>query len=122
MIKLKDDVKEMSMIELSHNQVFVMADGWAWYRDYDREISCLDLARELLSGLSCVSESRSATFGIMSDHDFNEYLFDSLDESMGEGEYVVALLYRALWSMAEVRESLKEAYDIIRELKQDDTK
>lgn len=108
MIKIKDNVKEMNMIELCHNQVFIK-DQWAWYRDYDREISLGDLARELLDPVNSNEAIR------MNDEELDEYLY-YVDEADGNHEHAVALMYRAMWSMAEIREALKEAYKRIEEL------
>lgn len=111
MIKIKDDVKDMSMLELCHNQVFIK-DRQAWYRDYDREISIEDLARELLDP----DYSSEAIY--MDDESLSEYL-SYVDEAGDNQELAVSLMYRAMWSMAEVREALKEAYQEIDKLKQE---
>lgn len=108
MIKIKDDVKDMNIIDLAFNQVFIK-DRWTWYRDYDREISINDLARELLDPDSSNEAIQ------MNDEDLSEYL-SYVDESDDKHEQAVALMYRAMWSMSAVRESLKEAYKRIEEL------
>lgn len=42
--RICDDTSDMGMWELAHNHVFIK-NGEAWYRDFEREISVLDLMR-----------------------------------------------------------------------------
>lgn len=97
----KDDVKEMGMIELSHNQVFVK-NREAWYRDYDMEITARDLAQAMFArnGIDCPAEN----------DEFDEYMLELLQDGYETLDGMIALYYNALWAFAEVREKLK-AYE-----------
>lgn len=99
----KDDVKEMGMVELSHNQVFIK-NGEAWYRDYERKISIRDLVKEMF-------EKHGVEYSENID-EFDEDMMYSIEDDFETITGIIALLYRALWSMAEVREKLKEYEDI----------
>ena len=100
-----DNVFEMNMTELALNQVFVQ-DGWAWYRKGpEDECSVCDLIRS------------AATKGLwqegieldpnLTDEELGDVMLDWLQFGEAEPEGVLAILYRALWAMAEVRERLK---------------
>lgn len=97
----KENVKEMGMYELSHNQVFVK-DGWAWYRDYEREVSAVDLAKEMFA--------RNGIEYPTDQEDFDEYMLDLLSDGYETVDGMIAMIYRLIWSMADIRESLK-AYE-----------
>lgn len=90
----KDDVKEMGMVDLSHNQVFVK-NHEAWYRDFETEISARDLARAMFArnGIECPSENE----------DFDEYMLELLQDGYETIDGMIAMLYNALWSMADIR-------------------
>ena len=45
--KICEDTSDMGMWELAHNFVFIK-NREAWYRDFDQEISVLDLMREII--------------------------------------------------------------------------
>ena len=98
----EDDVKEMGMFELSHNQVFVR-NHEAWYRDYDMEMTARDLARAMFArnGIECPAD----------EGEFDEYMLELLQDGYETIDGMIAMLYNALWSMADVREILKK-YEI----------
>ena len=97
----KDDVNEIGMLELSHNQVFVR-NHEAWYRDYDMEMTARDLARAMFArnGIECPAD----------EGEFDEYMLELLQDGYETIDGMIAHYYNALWSMAEVRERLK-AYE-----------
>lgn len=97
----KDDVKEMGLVDLAHNQVFIK-DGEAWYRDFGREISIRDLAKEMFN-FHNIKYSQNLD-------EFDEDMMYLLDDGYETIEGIIALFYRALWSMADIREKLK-AYE-----------
>ena len=99
-------VEEMGMYELAHNSCFAK-NGEAYYRDYDREISARDFARELYKAYSVYEPSED-------DYELDEALMDDL--VFGPTELhagLIALFYRNLWAMADLYERLKfyEDYD-----------
>jgi len=97
----KDDVKEMGMLDLSHNQVFVK-NREAWYRDFEREVSARDLVKEIFE---CNKIEYPAD-----NEEFDEYMLELLQDGCNTLEGLVAMLYNALWAFADVREILK-AYE-----------
>jgi NTP pyrophosphatase (non-canonical NTP hydrolase) len=101
--KICDDVSDMNMYELAHNQVFVK-DGEAWYRDYDREISARNLIREIYRKHIGAEEAEA----IANDDTFDDVLLDAGYYGTDDLEGVCSILYTALWGMTEVREWLRE--------------
>ncbi len=99
----KNDVKEMGMLDLSHNQVFVK-DREAWYRDFDMEITARDLAQAMFArnGIECPSDNE----------EFDEYMLELLQDGYETIDGMIALYYNALWAFADVREILKEYEDL----------
>lgn len=105
-----DNVFEMSMTELALNQVFVR-DGWAWYRKApEDECSVCDLIRGAAAkGLDLEDIELDSN---LTDEELGNVMLDWLQFGEKEPEGVLAILYRALWAMAEVRERLKLYEDI----------
>ena len=100
---IKEDVNNMDMIELSLNQVFIKDDE-AWYRDYDREVSIRNLAREMFA--------RNGVDYPVNNEEFDEFMFDLLQDGYESLEGMIAILYRSLWAFAEVRAKLKKYEDM----------
>lgn len=100
--KICDDTADMSMWELAHNFAYVK-DGMARYRDFERDISALDLMREIVTK----NGGPNAVSG-MTDAELSEMLADDLQYGTNELDGVFATLYMALWGMSEVREWLKD--------------
>jgi hypothetical protein len=98
----KENVKEMNMLELSHNQVFVR-DGWAWYRDYDREVSAVSLVKEMFA--------RNGIEYPTDQEEFGDYMLELLADGYETIDGMIAMIYRLIWSMADVREALKSYED-----------
>ena len=105
-----DNVFEMSMTELALNQVFVQ-DGWAWYRKGpEDECSVCDLIRGAAAkGLDLENIELDPN---LTDEELGGVMLDWLQFGEQEPEGVLAILYRALWAMAELRERLKLYEDI----------
>lgn len=90
---------EMDMVQLALNQAYVEG-GWAWYVDSPEErLSVCDLIRSAAGPLG-------VDLPILSDEDLSDLLADWLQYGAQEPEGVLAILYRALWAMAELRERL----------------
>ena len=95
-----DNTFEMNMHQLALNQVYVGKDGWAQYVEGpDRECSVCDLVR-------AVSETLGVELPMLSDEALSDLMLDWLQYGAEEPEGVVAILYRALCAMAEVRAQL----------------
>ena len=106
-------VNEMSMVELAHNCCYAK-DRTARYRDYDTDIDAREIAKRLMvaygqwqvDGLDTDNE-------IIDDDIFDESIMENLmyDPDIIVG--LIALFYRNLWAMADLREKLKSYEDII---------
>ena len=95
--KICNDTSTMSATELAHNFVFVK-NMQAWYRDFDREIPVRDLMREI-----CAKHAAPADADELTDEELDEILYDNLQFGTDDLEGVFALLYMALFGMADVR-------------------
>ena len=95
--KICNDTSTMSATELAHNFVFVK-NREAWYRDFDREIPVRDLMREI-----CAKHAAPADADELTDEELDEILYDNLQFGTDDREGVFALLYMALFGMADVR-------------------
>lgn len=95
--KICNDTSTMSATELAHNFVFVKNEE-AWYRDFDREISARDLMREI-----CAKHAAPADADELTGEELDEILCDNLQFGTDDLEGVFALLYMALYGMADVR-------------------
>ena len=95
---------EMSMLELAYNSCYAK-DGKARYRDYDTDIDARELATTLYKKYADIEIPSTAP-----DELFDDWMLDDLQKGMDSIEGVLALLYRNLWAMADLRETLK-AYE-----------
>ena len=99
------DVSEMGMFELAHNSCYAK-DGKARYRDYDLDIDARELTRKLLKDHADGDDS------FTDDEDFDDWMMDYLQDGMDSIEGLIALFYRNLWAMADLRERLAEYEDL----------
>ncbi len=103
-ITLDKPVSEMGMLELAHNSCYIK-DGKARYRDYDLDVDARVLTRQLLKDLVDGDDAFTC------DEDFDEWMVDYLQDGMDSTEGLIALFYRNLLAMAELRECLKTYED-----------
>ena len=96
----------MPMIELAHNSCYVDKNNTARYRDYNLDIGCRELARNLINDM-CDED-----LSYMSDEEFDEYVSEMLSVEIDSQIGLLAVFYRNLWAMAELREKLKEYEDL----------
>ena len=94
----KKPVTQMSMTELAYNCMYVK-DGWAWYRDYDCEMDLRDFIREFSA-----AEEASELSG--DNDELEEELLDDLQYDIDYAPGRVALIYRLMWALADMREVL----------------
>lgn len=99
------NVSEMNMIELAHNSCYAEG-GRARYRDYDLDIDAREMTRKLLENLADGDDS------FIDDEDFDQWMVYYLQDYMNNIEGLLALLYRNLWAMADLRERLKYYEDL----------
>ena len=99
------DVSEMGMFELAHNSCYCK-DGVARYRDFENDIDARDLARELVWSLADIELSND-------NECFDEEMIENLQYDITKEPIgLIALFYRNLWAMADLREKLKEYEDL----------
>ena len=95
----------MGMYELAHNSCYCK-DGVARYRDFETDIDARDLARELAWTLADIELSRD-------NECFDEEMLENLQYDITKEPIgLIALFYRNLWAMADLREKLKEYEDL----------
>lgn len=89
------------ILSLMRNCVFIK-DGDVWYRDFEREIPLVELARKLNKAYG---DSKASA---MSDEAFSDKMYDDLQFKPEEDiDSFIATFYMALVGMAENRERLK---------------
>lgn len=94
-------VDDMSMVELAHNSCYADDERNARYRDYDMEMDARDFARNLMTTLTKNELP-------VDDAEFDEEILDNLMiEPFSDVRGLIALFYRNLWAMANLREKLK---------------
>lgn len=98
-------VSDMSMFELAHNSCYYK-DDVARYRDFENDIDARDLARELAWSLADIELSRD-------NECFDEEMIENLQYDITKEPIgLIALFYRNLWAMADLRETLKNYEDL----------
>lgn len=97
---------DMNMFELAHNSCYADEKCKAKYRDYELDID----SRELVKNL--VKDMCNEDLSDMSDEEFDEYMAEMLSVEMDSQIGLLALFYRNLWAMADLREKLKEYEDL----------
>ena len=94
-------VADMSMIELAHNSCYVDDEGNARYRDYNLDVDSRWLVRNLAKDI-CGED-----FKDLSDEEVDDYMDSMLSVEIDSTIGLLALFYRNLWAMADLREKLK---------------
>lgn len=97
------DVSEMGMYELAHNGCYIK-DGKARYRDFQSDIDARDFARKLIKTFT----DEEVYFD---DDNFDDEMLALLIDGTSTIKGLIALFYRNLWAMAELREKLKDYED-----------
>ena len=99
-------VSDMSMIELAHNSCYADNERNARYRDYEMDMDARDFARNLMVTLAKDEMP-------ISDTEFDEEILDNLAiDPFSDVRGLIALFYRNLWAMANLRETLKKYEDL----------
>lgn len=97
-------VEEMSMVELAHNCCYAK-DRLARYRDFEMDMDARDFARNLMTTLTDDELP-------LDDDNFDEEILENLMyDPFSNVKGLIALFYRNLWAMADIRERLKEYED-----------
>lgn len=96
---------DMGMTELALNCCYIAEDGTGRYRDYEMDMDERDFARNLMTTLT--GEDLS-----LEDESFDEEMMDNLMiDPFTDVRGLIALFYRNMWTMAELREKLKRYED-----------
>lgn len=98
------DVKDMGMVELAYNSCYAK-DGKARYRDFDTDIDARQFAMELLERYADIPNEFTC------DDDFDEQMIEYMSYGIEDPEGLIALFYRNLWAMADLRGRLKRYED-----------
>ena len=98
-------VSEMGMYELAHNSCYAK-NRKARYRDFDDDFDARELAIKLLKKYTDIPNEFTC------DDDFDDFMMDSLQYGMDDIQGLIAVFYRNLWAMADLRERLKEYEDL----------
>lgn len=94
-------VADMSMIDLAHNSCYADDERNARYRDYEMEMDARDFARNLMVTLAKDELP-------VDDAEFDEEILDNLTiDPFSDVRGLIALFYRNMWAMADLREKLK---------------
>lgn len=101
-------VENMSMVELAHNCCYAK-DKKARYRDYDIDIDAREFTRKLMCEKGYWEKDDAE---MISDDIFDNSIMDNLMYEAKENTGLIALFYRNLWAMADLREKLKAYEDI----------
>ena len=102
-------VSDMGGFELAHNCCYIQ-NGVARYRDYDKDIDARDLARHLMEhngywtnhGDSALTDKE-----LLDNETFDETMIEQLMFGEEDPEGLIAIFYRLIWAMADLRETLK---------------
>ena len=88
--------KEMDMMELMHNCVFVK-DREVWFRDFEREISARDLLRQIHQAIG------EKEYAELDNYDFDEAVLDDTTFGYDTIQGALGLLYYVMIGFANVR-------------------
>lgn len=99
-------VLEMGMYELAHNSCYIDEDGNARYRDFETDVDARSLARQLLKQYADGDDA------FTDDDNFDDEMLELLMYGTSTIEGLIALFYRNLWAMADLRETLKRYEDL----------
>lgn len=99
------NVSDMGMVELALNCCYIAKDGSGRYRDYEIDIDERDFVRKLTT--TFVGE-----YLPLQDESFDEEMMDNLGiDPFADVRGLIAIFYRNIWAMAELREKLKRYED-----------
>ena len=99
------DTSEMSMVELAHNSCYEKKRE-ARYRDYGMDIDARKLAIKLLDEFVNIPNK------ITCDEDFDSFIADAMQYGVYNILGLIAIFYRNIWAMSDLRERLNEYEDL----------
>lgn len=96
---------DMGMTELALNCCYIAEDGTGRYRDYEMDMDERDFARNLMTTLA--GEDLP-----LEEESFDEEMMDNIMiDPFADVRGLIALFYRNMWTMSELREALKRYED-----------
>lgn len=99
------NVSEMGMFKLALNCCYITQDGNTRYRDYAKDIDARDFAR-------VITENFAKDVLPLKDESFDEEMMENLMyDPLTDINALIAVFYRNMWAMAELREKLKRYED-----------
>ena len=100
-----ENVSEMGMFKLALNCCYITQDGNTRYRDYAKDIDARDFAR-------VITENFAKDVLPLNDESFDEEMMENLMyDPLTDINALIAVFYRNMWAMAELREKLKRYED-----------
>lgn len=99
------NTSDMSMLELAYNSSYIDNGNDARFRNYELDIDSRQLVKELAKDIC------NEDFSNLSDEEFDEYMASMLSVEIDSTIGLLAVFYRNLWAMADLREKLKEYED-----------
>ena len=99
------NTSDMSILELAYNSSYIDNENDARFRNYDLDIDSRQLVRELAKDMC------NEDFSNLSDEEFDEYMVSMLSVEIDSTIGLLAVFYRNLWAMTDLRERLKEYED-----------
>ena len=102
-------VSEMGMWELAHNSCYIGENGSARYRDYSTDVDCREMIKKLMVNFGMVE---SGYWDDVSNEVFDDEMMENLMYGTNNMQGLIALFYRNLWAMADLREKLKYYEDL----------
>ena len=99
------NTSDMSILELAYNSSYINHENDARFRNYDLDIDSRQLVRELAKDMC------NEDFSDLSDEEFDEYMASMLSVEIDSTIGLLAVFYRNLWAMTDLREKLKEYED-----------
>ena len=96
---------DMGMTELALNCCYIAEDRTGRYRDYEMDMNQRDFARNLMTTLA--GEDLP-----LEEESFDEEMMDNIMiDPFADVRGLIALFYRNMWTMSELREALKRYED-----------
>lgn len=108
-ITTDNKVSEMGMVELARNSCYIGENGAARYRDYSSDVDCRELIKKMMVNFGLVE---SDYWDDVSIEVFDDEMMENLMYGINDMQGLIALFYRNMWAMAELRENLKYFEDL----------
>ncbi|MBQ8042661.1 MAG: hypothetical protein IJ272_00730 [Clostridia bacterium] len=108
-ITTDNKVSEMGMVELARNSCYIGENGAARYRDYSSDVDCREMIKKMMVNFGVVESDYWAD---VSYEVFDDEMMENLMYGINDMQGLIALFYRNMWAMADLREKLKYFEDL----------